>query len=275
MDSNNLEQYSEAQLWAFLSEAQNEDKFDLLIELFERNFQSGSYIEAASFAEQASAEAELCRDSGDVENTRYKQGHALWNDQRFIEALDAFKIGIGKYEEPNSKFELYKNQWGVASCLFYLGEYRESAMWAERSTDSAVAEGDNSWAGFSKFLEAQALYLDDRESEALNACLEARGFRRVAQQLKYVADIDAYMAKIQTYLGNHHESIELLRNCLVLAESIDYKIKYFSYLLGNALNDFNEPDEARIHLERASKMYKDDEDNESLADCYFALSKYI
>ena len=117
------------------------------------------------------------------------------------------------------------------------------------------------------------MYLGDREVEALAACEVARSYRRVEQELDQVANIDAYMAQIHTFLHNYSEAANLLRNCLVLAEatsSID--IKYFSYRLGNALIDLYEYEEARQHLDRARDLYQLADEHASLADCFYSLS---
>jgi tetratricopeptide (TPR) repeat protein len=273
MDTNNLDQYSDDQLWALLAEAENEARVDILFEFVERNAGRGDNAQAASFAEQAATEAEKCMGSSTVENARYRQGLAFWRANRYEEAMSAFQAGIEKYQEPDMKIELSKNQWGVASCLYYMEQYEDSAKWAKISTDSALAEEAYSMAGLNKFLEAKSLYLNDQEQEALKACEEARSYRRREKELDEVADIDAYMATIYSYLGNHAEAVSLLRNCLVLAEATSSKsIKYFSYRLGNALIDLEEYQEARTHLEVARDLYKEVEDHASLADCFFSLS---
>jgi tetratricopeptide (TPR) repeat protein len=273
MDTNDFASYSDEQLWAHLREAENEEKVDLLLELASRSTSRGDNIEAASLAEQAATEAEKSMANCVVENARYRQGVALWREQRYDESLSAFRLGANTYQEPDSKLDLSKNQWGIASSLYLKGEYAEAAEWAKISTDSAVSEEAYSMAGLNKFLEAKSLYMDDRETEALEACEIARGYRRIEKQLNEVAEIDAYMAHIHTYLGNSHEAAGLLRNCLVLAEatsSVD--IKYYSYRLGNALIDLGSYEEARFHLETARNLYQEDDDHSSLADCFYSLS---
>lgn len=273
MDTDDLGQYSDDQIWAHLNETENEEKVELLIELFERSSRKDDHAQAASLAEQAANEAEKCMANSAVENARYRQGLAFWRAKRYDEAIAAFTVGIGKYQEPDSKIELSKNQWGVASSLFGKDEYAEAARWARISTDSALAEEAYSMAGLNKFLEAKALYLGDNDIQALEACEEARSYRRIEQDLDEVADIDAYMAQIHSYLGNHKEAVNLLRNCLVLAQATSSQsIKYFSYRLGNALIDLGEYTEARSHLEIAQDLYKESGDHESLADCFYSLS---
>ena len=273
MDTENLDQYSDDQLWALLAESENEARVDILLEFVERNSARGDNAQAASFAEQMATEAEKCMERRVAENARYRQGLAYWRANRYEEALSAFQAGIEHYQEPDSKIELSKNQWGVASSYYFLDRFEESAKWAKISTDSALAEEQYSMAGLNKFLEAKALYWNDQEQDALKACEEARSYRRKEKELNEVADIDAYMATIYTYLGNHVEAVNLLRNCLVLAEATSSKsIKYFSYRLGNALIDSEDYFEARSHLEVARDLYKEEEDHASLADCFFSLS---
>jgi tetratricopeptide (TPR) repeat protein len=208
-----------------------------------------------------------------VENARYRQGLAFWRANRYDEAIAAFQLGVDRYCEPDEKIELSKNQWGIASSLLGKKEYDEAAVWAKTSTESALAESAYSMAGLNKFVEAKALYLGDREVEALAACEEARSYRRVEQELDEVADIDAYMAQIHTFLDNYSEAANLLRNCLVLAEATSSaNIKYFSYRLGNALIDLNEYAEARQHLERARDLYQLADEHAYLADCFYSLS---
>ena len=273
MDTENLDQHSNSQLWAMLNEAENEDKYDLLIELHERLYKDEDYIQASTLAEQAATVAATCMKNGIVENAKYRQGLALWKADQYEDAISVFQSGVDIYEEPDSKSELAKNQWGIASCHYYLRRYDEAAKWANIATNSSLAEEDFGLAGFNKFLEAQALFFDEKDEQALAACEEARSYRRQVQQLSQVAEIDAYMARIHSYLGNHEKSVDLLRNCLVLAEATAENIHYYSYRLGNALIDAGEFEEARNHLERARKGYEAAEDHDSLADCYYAICR--
>ena len=273
MDTNNLEQYPDNQLWAALTEAENEEKVEILTELSDRRLSDGDHAQSASLAEQAAMEAEKCMSGSIVENARYRQGLAFWRANRYDEAIAAFQLGIDRYQEPDKKIELSKNQWGIASSLLGKKDYVNAAIWAKKSTDSALAENAYSMAGLNKFVEAKALYLGDKELEALSACEEARSYRRIEQELDYVAEIDAYMAQIHTYLKNYTEAVNLLRNCLVLSEATSSgKIKYYSYRLGNSLIDLGEYDEARDHLIRARDLYQVADDHPSLADCFYSLS---
>ena len=273
MDTNHLQQYPDNQLWAALNEAENEEKVEILLELCDRRLQASDHAQAASLAEQAANEAERCMSNTTVENARYRQGLAFWRANRFDEAIAAFQLGVDRYSEPDEKIELSKNQWGIASSLLGKKEYDEAAKWANTSTESALSESAYSMAGLNKFVEAKALYLGDHEVEALAACEEARSYRRIEQELDQVADIDAYMAQIHTFLDNYSEAANLLRNCLVLAEATSSEnIKYFSYRLGNALIDLNEYEEARQHLERARDLYQLADEHAFLADCFYSLS---
>lgn len=271
MDEDNLESFSDDQLWAILGESENEVKVEILTILYDRANNSGEYAKAATLAEQISTEAAACMSNTMVENAYYKQGLAFWKAERFEEAIDAFNRGISQYEEPDSKIELTKNQWGVASSLHNLDKFEDSAKWANLSATTAVAEEAFSLAGISKFLEAQSLYLADRDMEALEACEVARRYRRQEQELKEVATIDAYMASIHAYSGNYDKAVDLLRNCLVLAEATSDRILYYSYRLGNALIDQGHYQEARSHLERARKGYEESDDHSSLAECFYSL----
>ena len=273
MDTNDLENYSSEQIWAHLSEAVNEEKVDLLIELYDRSSRAQDWAQAASLAEQAAAEAEKCMSNLIIENAYYKQGLALWKADRNSEAVDAFKKGIASYQEPDGKSELSKNQWGVAASLFDDRNYEEAIEWARISSESAVSDEYFSMAGASKFLQAKSLYLSGDSESALAACIDARGFRRNEQELDKVAEIDAYMAEIYADMGNFGESVNLLRNCLVLAEATSSDmVKYYSYRLGNSLIDEGELLEARAHLERAHSLYTQSEDHASVADCCYSLS---
>jgi tetratricopeptide (TPR) repeat protein len=273
MDTNDLENYSSEQIWAHLSESENEEKVDLLLELYDRCMKMEDFIQAASIAEQAASEAEKCMGNITVENAFYKQGFALWKEDRNLEAIQAFTRGVNTYQEPDSKVELSKNQWGIAVAYFDEGNFLEAASWANLSSDSAVSSEAFSMAGLSKFVEGKSLHSAGKSDEALKMCELARNYRRAEYELDRVAEIDGYMASIHSSNGNHYEAINLLRNCLVLAEATDsVEIKYFSYRLGNSLLDFAYHDEARTHLERARAGYQEIDDHGSVAECCFSLS---
>ena len=274
MDTNDLESYSSEQIWAHLSEAENEEKVDLLIELYHRSYSDSEYIQAASLAEQAAVEAAKCMSTLRVENAYYKQGIALSRAERYEDAIAAYTQGLNAYQEPDSKVELSKNQWGIAAALYDSRRYEEAVDWAHKSADSAASEEAFSIAGLSKFLEGRALYMADNEEAAIAACEEARSFRRNEQELEEVAEIDAFLGDIYSYLGNYSESVNLLRNCLVIADATSSgKVPLYCYKLGNALIDSGELLEAREHLERARELYSKREDHGSVADCCFSLSR--
>lgn len=273
MDMDDLESYSSEQIWAQLNEAINEEKVDLLLELYTRSDANQDYIQAASLADQAATEAEKCMGNQVVEEIYYKQGIALWRADRNLDAVEAFTKGISAYQEPDSKIELSKNQWGVASAYYDNRDYEQAITWAQASAVSAISVEAFRIAASSKFIEAKSLNLKGDSEAALAICDEARDYRRIEKELVRVAEIDAYMAEIYTELGNYSESVNLLRNCLVLAEATSAKtVKYYAYRLGNSLIDQGEFLEARAYLERSHALYSEDEDHESVADCCYSLS---
>jgi tetratricopeptide (TPR) repeat protein len=274
MDTDDLGNYSSEQIWAHLAESENEEKVDLLIELYHRSYRDSDYAQAASLAEQAAVEAAKCKSNLRVENAYYKQGIALSQAERYEEAIAAYTAGINCYQEPDSKVELSKNQWGVAAALYDSRKFEEAVDWAHKSADSAASEEAFSIAGLSKFLEGRALYMADNEEAAIAACEEARNFRRGQQELSEVAEIDAFLGEIYSYLGNYSESVNLLRNCLVIADATSSgKVPYYCFKLGNALIDQGELLEAREHLERARVLYSEREDHAWVADCCYSISR--
>jgi tetratricopeptide (TPR) repeat protein len=273
MDMDDLESYSSEQIWAQLNEAINEEKVDLLLELHDRSDASQDYIQAASLADQAATEAKKCMSNEVVENIYYKQGIALWRADRNLDAVEAFSKGIAIYQEPDSKVELSKNQWGVAAAYLDNRDYEQAITWARASSASAISMEAFRIAATSKFIEAKSLNLNGDSEAALAVCEEARAFRRLEKELVRVAEIDAYMAEIYSELGNYSESVNLLRNCLVLAEATSaHTVRYYSYRLGNSLIDLGEFLEARSYLERSHALYSEEEDHESVADCCYSLS---
>ena len=140
MDTDDLGNYSSEQIWAHLAESENEEKVDLLIELYHRSYRDSDYAQAASLAEQAAVEAAKCMSNLRVENAYYKQGIALSQAERYDEAIAAYTAGINCYQEPDSKVELSKNQWGVAAALYDSRKFEEAVGWAHKSADSAASE---------------------------------------------------------------------------------------------------------------------------------------
>ncbi len=273
MDTDDLDKKSDNQLWAMLSQVENEDKVDVLAELSIRKEASQEYIDAASLAYQAALEAELVMSSTVVQSFYYKQGVNLWRSEQFTEAIEAFQVGVSKYSEPDDKVELSKNYWGIADSYFQIASYELASEVAAKSVEYAVASEDFDLAGLSKFLQAKALDYWGREEEAIQACFEARSFRRKTQNLGAVAEIDDYMAGIHTFLGQYDMATQLHRNCLVLADATGKDQAYHNFRLGNSLLDEQQWHEARNHLHTARALYANlDGFLASVADCDYSLS---
>ena len=273
VDTNNLEKVPENQIWSMLNEAELEQKVDLLVELLDRHEKRDQNIEAASFAEQASLEAESCMSTTTIENLRYRQGLNLWRANQLDDAVMAFLAGVEKYSEPDAKIELSKNLWGLADSHLKLSNYDESIYYSQLCVDAALADSAFEIAGLGKFVQGKALYLADREEEAIEACLAARNYKRQEANTAAVYDIDDYIATIYRYLGEYKKAEDLLRNCLTLAEATSRNQSYANYRLGIVLMDLGQHEEARGHLEIARNFYHEEDDLGSLADCDMALSR--
>jgi len=68
-------------------------------------------------------------------------------------------------------------------------------------------------------LEARALYMLDRDEEAVASCTAGRNHFRAAGLPERVIEADDFAVTVHLYLGNLDEALELARGCLVLART--------------------------------------------------------
>jgi tetratricopeptide (TPR) repeat protein len=273
MENIDLEQCTENQLYSMLQDSEGEERLSLLNELLDRSENNSDYLKAASFAEQATSLAEKYLPNIDVENFYYRQGVNLWRLNDYEQAIAAFSVGVSKYAGEDDQSELAKNYWGLADSHFKLDNFDDSIKFAQLGTDAALANDGFETAGFNKFVQGKALYLADREQEAIDACIEARQYKRRVSNTAAVYDIDDYIATIYRYLGQYDEAEILLRNCLTLAEATTRNRSYANMRLGNVLIDQEKFDEARVHLETARSLYHEEDNLEMLADCDMSISR--
>ena len=273
MDTPDLDQISDNQLWSMLQDSEGESRLEVIHELLNRAESKYEHQQASELAEQASQLAEKYLPNLRVENYRYRQGVSLWRADKYDVAIDAFKIGVSKYAGEDSRVELSKNYWGIADCSYNLGNYDEAMLFAELSVEAAIASESFNIAGLSKFIKGKSLYMLDREREAIEVCLEARSFRRKESNTVAVLEIDDYIATIYRYLGEYEEAAILLRNCLTLANATSSNCAYANFRLGLVLVDLGSFEEAREHLIVARDLYQKEDDLNWLADCDMTLSR--
>ena len=273
MENIDLDQCSENQLYSMLQDSEGEDRLRLLNKLLDRSENNNDYRKAASFAEQATELAVKFAPNIDVENFCYRQGLNLWRVSEYEPAIAAFSVGVSKYAGEDDQTELSKNYWGLADSHLKLDNYDESIKFAQLGTDAALVNDGFETAGFNKFVQGKALYFADREQEAIDACIEARQYKRRVSNTAAVYDIDDYIATIYRYLGQYDEAEILLRNCLTLADATTRNRSYANMRLGNILIDQEKLDEARLHLQIARSLYHEEDNLEALADCDMSISK--
>lgn len=66
-------------------------------------------------------------------------------------------------------------------------------------------------------MQARALFLLNRDDEAITACVAARDRYRAAELPQKVAEVDDFAISVHLYLGHLDDALQLARGCLVLA----------------------------------------------------------
>ena len=101
--------------------------------------------------------------------------------------------------------------WCLADSYGAVGDSENQLKTASESRKLAEYEQDHSLAGDACQMQARALYLLNRDEEALAACVAARDFYRTAEKPAKVAEVDDFAITVNLYLDNLDEALQLAR----------------------------------------------------------------
>jgi tetratricopeptide (TPR) repeat protein len=271
-----MESLTDTEVWDLLEQVEGGERIEVLMELAGRSFRVGEFGKAAELSGQAADEAGIFLSPAAVEECCYGQGRAFVMARDLDEAVAAFERGVQSYVELEPKGHLSRNLWGIADCQYAKGDYPAAQAAATRSVDAAVADEDWTQAGASQLLLARALYLGDREEDALTACSAARDFFRTVPDPAGVADVDDFTATVHHFLHQPAEAADLLDRCLLMMKTIgdERSVAYAKFRLAYGRGVLGDHEGALELLAEADTEYEGLGDLIDVARCRTAMARH-
>lgn len=214
-----LEQWSEEDLWAKLTEATGHERIDVLFELGSRASQRQDFATASTLWQEIEAAAEECLDVPAAAEAIRLQGNAAFHTGNFFEAMEFYSRAAKAYEIVGRPRDVAIALWGLGDSCRALGDHESQLAAAQDCRSIAESEAALTLAGDACLLEARALYMLDRDEEAVASCTAGRNHFRAAELPERVIEADDFAVTVHLYLGNLDEALELARGCLVLART--------------------------------------------------------
>ncbi len=265
----NLGEASDDELWDSLGEAQGYQRADALLELAARASARDEHDRATTLLAEAQATARELGDRVLESLAIYEQGGAAFRSGDFGQAAQYAAAAAAGFADEGRGREAAAALLRQAEALRALGDHAGCLDAAQQAQTLAAAEGDLEVTGDAALQSARALYLLDREREALGVYETARDSYRSLGRPDRVAAADDFALTVCLYVKQLDRALELARGCLVLANATATKEDdpYARLRLAETHLRREEPAEALRHAELARELYRDVDDLLGVARC--------
>lgn len=263
------DELTDGQLWDLLGESTGMERFDCLMELARRSAARGDYERELTLLGEAEDTAAAMPDEYLVGWARYHQGATAFMLRDFAASAERYSAAAKDFGTLGKNAEAAHALWGTADALRAVEDFEGCLETAGQSRVLAESEGEQATAGDACLQQARALYMLDREEEALVACRDGRAHFRNAQLPARVAEIDDFALIVNLYVGNLDDALELARGCLVLAResSSQSDDPYARRQLAQTHLRRGEFEDALRHADVAKDLYREQDDLVGVARC--------
>ncbi len=214
---DDLQQFTDEDLWSRLADTEGRDRLEILFELGGRASRRGDYDRATTLWQEAQAVAEKLDDYRMAAEALRLQGAAAFYSGDYAVAIDLYRRAAHGHEQAGQTREAAGALWCLADAFRAVGDSENQLEAAGESRKLAEYEQEHPLAGDACHMQARALFVLDRDEEALAACIAARDFYRAAERPLKVAEVDDFAISLHLYLGHLDDALQLARGCLVLA----------------------------------------------------------
>lgn len=259
----------ERDLWDLLPETTGSEKVDVLMELYRRHRQRGDQLQAASLAEQATAEAVSVDNFRLAANCKYSQGMALGAADQFEQALECFLLAAEYDGRTGDQGEVAVDLRMAGYTCRRLERLPEAQDHMQTAENLFLAVGRTEDAGDVTAELGELLFHSGRTEESLAVLDRARTHLRSVHEIEKVAAVDSLRADVLMSTGHIDEAIAILQDCIRVAESTKGVIDdaHAHRRLADAFMDQGRPDVALSHLDRARTLFAESDESVDVAAC--------
>ncbi|MEI2643187.1 MAG: hypothetical protein V9G10_12910 [Candidatus Nanopelagicales bacterium] len=263
------QQLPDEDLWAQLGEVTGRERIDVLYELGDRASQRQDFPSATSLWQEMETTANEVGDAQAAAEAVRLQGVAAFYSGEYEDAIALYRKAARAHEEAGRLRDAAAALWCLADTFRATGDFEGQLQAAADSRAMAESEEAPTMAGDACLMQARALYMLNREQEALTACAAGREHYRSAPRPEKVAQIDDFALSVHLYLGNLDEALELARGCLVLARmsSSEADDSYARLRLAEVFHRRGSLEEAMGHAEIAMQEFRTRDDLLGVAKC--------
>lgn len=266
---DDLQQMPDEDLWAQLGEVAGRERIEVLYELGDRASRRQDYPTATSLWQEMETTAEEAGDAQAAAEAVRLQGVAAFYAQDYEDAIALYRKAARAHEEAGRLPDAAATLWCLADTYRAVRDFEGQLRAAADSRALAEADDVPVMAGDACLMQARALYMLNRDDEALEVCAAGREHYRSAQRPDKVAQIDDFALSVHMYLGNLDEALELARGCLVLARtsSAQEDDSFARLRLAEVFLRRGALDEALGHAETAMRDFRARDDLLGVARC--------
>lgn len=264
-----MQQLPDEDLWAQLGEVTGRERIEVLYELGDRASRRQDYPSATSLWQEMETTATEVGDAQAAAEAVRLQGVAAFYAGDLDEAVQLYQRAARAHEEAGRLRDAAATLWCLADTYRAAGDFESQLQAATNSRALAEADESPTMAGDACLMQARALYLLNRDDEALQECGAGREYYRTAQAPDKVAQIDDFALTVHLYLGNLDEALELARGCLVLARTSETEEddSYARLRLAEVFLRRGATEEALGHAEVAMQAFRTRGDLVGVAKC--------
>lgn len=277
MSETPIEEMPESELWDLLGDAVGSMKAEIYDQLAFRHRERGEQIQAASLWEQAATENLSVDNFKYAAQSKYRQGMALGAAEVFDQALDCFIQAAELDGKTGDQAEIALDLKWAGITAFHLNDIKMAEEHLHTAERLYLAVDRIADAGEAAVALGELLFRTDNFDSALSTLERARDLLRQAHAIDRVAHIDNLRADVLLAQGRLNEAVDLLQDCIRVAESTKGKMDDASAhrRLAEALLELQQADAALPHLERARDLFAEADEPVEIALCDRSASKCL